>query len=221
MLAHMPRPSAALEDADALVRRIRFEMGREIREARLSGGTSLRAAAASIRMSHTHFRRLERGEIERLTLEQLSRGCAAVGLQLLVRALQGGGTALDAGQLALINRLRAQLPAAVRVRTEVPLPIQGDRRAWDAMLDLDPDAVGVEAEARLRDAQALDRKCGLKLRDAGLTRMVLLVADTKGNRRFLELYREDLRATFPLDTRPVMAAVRTGRTPEASGIVVL
>jgi len=51
--------------------------------------------------------------------------------------------------------------------------------------------------------------------------MVMVVADTPQNRRMLELYREDLRAAFPLDTRQVMAALRAGRTPRASGIVVL
>jgi hypothetical protein len=37
----------------------------------------------------------------------------------------------------------------------------------------------------------------------------------------LELHREDLRASFPLDTRQVMASLRAGNTPEASGIVAL
>ena len=129
--------------------------------------------------------------------------------------------ALDAGQLALLGRLRAELPKIIPVRTELHLPITGDLRAWDAVLEVDPDDVGVEAEARLRDAQALDRRCGLKLRDSGLRCMLLLVADTRHNRRFLELYREDLRASFPLDTRQVMTSLRAGRTPEASGIVVL
>lgn len=101
------------------------------------------------------------------------------------------------------------------------MPLPGDRRAWDAVLGLQPDDTALEAEARLRDLQALDRRCALKLRDSGLARLVLLVADTPHNRRMLELYREDLRASFPLDTRQVMASLRKGRTPVASGVVVL
>lgn len=172
-------------------------------------------------LSHSQLRRIEVGKIDRLTVAHLGRGCAAVGLKLLVRAVPGNGVALDAGQLALMNRLRAELPAQVPVRTEVPLALPGDMRAWDAVLGLDPDDAGVEAEARLRDAQALTRRCELKLRDSGLHRMVLLVGDTAHNRRFLELYREDLRGSFPLDTRAVLRALRLGRTPDASGIVVL
>ena len=196
-------------------------MGREIRDARLSAGTSLRIAAVRVGMSHTQLRRIELGQIERLTIDHLSRGCAAVGYQLLTRAVPGSGPALDAPQLALIGRLRKELPAGVRVRTEVPLRIAGDKRAWDVVLDLDPDEIPVEAESRLRDLQALERRSALKLRDSGFERIVLLVSDTANNRRILRAYREDLRATFPLETRQVMASLRAGCTPEASGMVVL
>ena len=130
--------------------------------------------------------------------------------------MPGPGTTLDAGQLALIGRLRALLPQTVRVRTEVPLPIPGDRRAWDVVLSLDPDDVPIEAEARLRDVQAIERRSALKLRDSEFDRLALLVSDTANNRRVLQAYREDLRASFPLDTRHVMASLRAGRTPDAS-----
>jgi transcriptional regulator with XRE-family HTH domain len=216
----MARASAVLQDADARTRHVRYEIGREIREARLSSGSSLRVAGARAGMSHTQLRRLEAGVIEHVTVEQLSRGCAAVGLRLLVRAAAGPGPALDAGQLALIGRLRKLLPA-VRLRTEVPVPLPGDRRAWDAVLGLDPADMPLEAEARLRDVQAVDRRCTLKLRDSGFDRLILLVSDTANNRRMLEAYREDLRSSFPLDTRAVLADLRRGRTPSASGIVVL
>lgn len=217
----MARQSTILQDANALERRIKFEIGRDVRGARLDGGVSMRRASARVGMSHTQLGRIERGHIENLTVGQLCRACAAVGLLLHVRAIPGTGTAVDAGQLALLGRLRSQLPASMLVRTEVPIPLPGDRRAWDAVIGLDPEETAVEAEARMRDLQALDRKCALKLRDSGMRRLVLLVSDTPHNRRMLELHREDLRASFPLDTRKVMASLRVGRTPEASGIVVL
>jgi hypothetical protein len=172
-------------------------------------------------MSHSQLGRIERGEVRRLTIDQLSRACAAVGLALAARAHPGSGIALDAAQLALLGRLRARLPGAVRVRTEVPLPIPGDRRAWDSVLYLDPRPTPVEAESRVRDIQALDRRIALKLRDSEFDRVLLLVNDTAHNRAMLRSHREDLRATFPLDTRTVLSAVGKGVTPEASGIVVL
>lgn len=217
----MPRTSIARQDADALARRIRFEMGRDIRNARLDGGASLRDAAARVAMSHSQLGRIERGTVQRLTVDQLSRACAAVGLALAVRGFPGSGTALDSAQLALLGRLRSQLPGSVRVRTEVPLPLAGDRRAWDSVLYLDPKPTPLEAETRLRDIQALDRRTALKLRDSEFDLVVLLVNDTAHNREMLLAHREDLRSAFPLDTRSILRALRAGRTPEASGIAVL
>ncbi len=74
---------------------------------------------------------------------------------------------------------------------------------------------------RLFDLQALDRRIALKRRDGGLAIVILLVADTHGNRRHLAEHREVLRPSFPLDSRAVLAAVRLGQPPSASGIVVL
>jgi len=73
----------------------------------------------------------------------------------------------------------------------------------------------------LSDLQALDRRIALKRRDGGLVTVVLLVADTRGNRRHLAEHREVLRPSFPLDARAVLSAVRLGLPPSASGIVVL
>lgn len=200
---------------------MRFELGREIRNARLDAGSSLRSAAARAGISHTQLRRIELGLVERLTFEQGATTCAAVGLRLHARAVPGSGAALDAGQLALIGRLRTRLPVAMLVATEVPLPLTGDRRAWDAVLGTKPEETPVEAETRLRDIQALDRRAILKLRDSPYDRLVLLVADTPHNRGMLEQHRAALRASFPLDTRAVLAALRAGDAPGASGIVVL
>jgi hypothetical protein len=128
--------------------------------------------------------------------------------------------ALDSGQLALLARLRRILDPGLVVRTEVPLPLAGDRRAWDAVVELET-VVGIEAETRLTDAQALERRLALKQRDGRMGIVILLVADTRANRRFLEFHRENLRSRFPLDTRELLAALRAGKAPRASGILVL
>jgi hypothetical protein len=172
-------------------------------------------------MSHAQFGRIERAELDELTIDQAARACAAVGLRLIVKAVPGGDPALDAGQLALLGRLRRELPIGVQLQTEVPLPIPGDQRAWDGFLRLGTSRVGIEAEARIRDVQAVDRRCALKRRDGQVELVVLLVADTASNRRTLEAHREDLRSSFPLDTRAILAALRLGQTPPGSGIVVL
>jgi hypothetical protein len=221
MIVPMARRSTERQEADALTRRVRFEMAREIRDARISTGASLRSVAARVGMSHAQFGRIERAAINDLTVDQLSRGCAAVGLRLIVRAVPGGDPALDAGQLALLERFRHRLPASLPMGTEVPLPIPGDLRAWDGFVRIRDVKIGVEAEARIRDAQAVDRRCALKQRDGGVDLVILLVADTASNRRMLAQHRDALRSSFPLDTRQIMAALRAGQPPTASGVVVL
>lgn len=196
-------------------------MGQEIRSARLAAGLSQLVAGGAAGMSHAQLGRIERGELRELTVDQLSRACTAVGLRLVVRAYPDGDPVRDAAQLALLERFRACLPPGTRWRTEVPLPIAGDRRAWDGVVTLRGGALGVEAETRLRDIQALERRLGLKLRDGGLDRLVLVVSDTRSNRRVLDLHRDVLRSLLPLDGRDILRALRSGHSPEASGLVLL
>lgn len=213
--------TSLLAETQAQARRSQIELGHDIRNARLSSATSQRVAGHRVGMSHAQFGRIERAEIQGLTIDQAGRACAAVGLRLLVKAIPGGDPALDAGQLALLERFRRQLPATVQMRTEVPLPIPGDRRAWDGFIRLDAVNIGIEAEARIRDVQAIDRRCALKRRDGAVAVVILLVADTASNHRMLALHREALRSSFPLDTRQALAALRAGHAPPSSGIVVL
>ncbi len=196
-------------------------MGQEVRGARLAGGLSQLVAGGAVGMSHAQFGRIERGELRELTVDQLSRACAAVGLRLVVRAYPDGDPVRDAAQLALLERFRARLPRDTPWRTEVPLPVAGDRRAWDGVATLRDGALGVEAETRLRDIQALGRRLGLKMRDGSLERMVLVVSDTRSSRRVLEIHRDALRSLLPLDGRDVFRALRSGHLPEASGLVLL
>lgn len=217
----MPTRTSRLDAALATTRLVRVEIGREIRGARVSNGVSQRVAGAVVEISHSQFGRIERGELEEVSVDQLSRACSAVGLRLLVRAVPGADPAIDAGQLALLGRFRKLLPAATRFRTEVPLPLPGDRRSWDAVVTLDGGDTAIEAETRLRDVQGLDRRYALKRRDGGIVRVVLLVADTANNRAMLDLHREDLRANFPLDGRQILPQLKAGVAPSASGIVVM
>lgn len=196
-------------------------MGREVRIARTSAGVSQRVAAKRLGMSHSQFGRIERAELEGVTVDQLSRSCAAVGLRLIARAVPDGDPAIDAGQLALLGRFRKLLPPGMPFRSEVPLPSPGDRRTWDGSVTLEGVEVAVEAEARLRDIQALDRRSALKRRDGRRDVIILVVADTAHNRAMLDLHREDLRSSFPLDGRQLLPLLRAGRAPRASGILVL
>ena len=202
-------------------KRLAVECGRELLAARLAAGISQRAAAEAAGMSHSQFGRIERAEIRDLTLDQASRAAAAVGLRLVVKTYPDGDPARDAAHLALLERFRKRLPSAAEWRTEVPMPIAGDRRAWDGWARVDGRTAGCEAETRLTDAQAQQRRLTLKERDGDVDIVLLVVADTTANRRFLEQHREQLRALLPLDGRQVFEAFRRNELPDRSGIVIV
>ena len=200
---------------------MRRTVGAEIRSARIAAGMSLKDAGASVGMSHAQFARIERGQLPTVSVDQLARACAAVGLRLVVRAEAGAGPAVDAGQLATLSRFRRLLPNLPPLATEVPFPNPGDPRAWDAMVRLEGRRIAIEAESRLRDAQALDRRCQTKLRDGDVDVLVLLVSDTTHNRDFLAEHREALRLTLPLDGRQVLKALRAGKVPAQNGLLLI
>jgi hypothetical protein len=153
-------------------------------------------------------------------LDELTRHCAALGLRLSLRAYPDGSPVRDAAQLRLLERLRPLVAGRFGWRTEVPVGAVGDLRAWDVVFD-GPERVAIDAETKLRDMQALQRRVELKWRDSGVPIVVLLVASTHHNRAVLREHRESLRSTFPLDSREVLAALRAGRAPAANGIALL
>jgi hypothetical protein len=108
----------------------------------------------------------------------------------------------------------------VRFRTEVPLRIDGDLRAWDGEVLGMGGSCKVEAETTLHDLQSTQRRIALEMADDGVERVILLVADTRRNRRVLSEFRESLRECFPMDGRSVMRALRQGRIPERGGVLV-
>jgi hypothetical protein len=134
---------------------------------------------------------------------------AVVGLDLSLRAYPGGSPLRDEGHRQLLARFRALLPLSASWRTEVPLPTPGDQRAWDATTDLWGMRVGIEAEMRPTDLQALERRLGLKLRDGGVDRLILVLADSRANRRLIRTVGEGLRSSFPLQGAAANAAIRS------------
>jgi transcriptional regulator with XRE-family HTH domain len=217
----MPRRHRAEIDGERLARKLTTSLGEEIRVARTSAGLAQRDAAGAAGMSHSQFGRIERGLLPRLTFEQACRAGIAVGLRYAGRMYPGGDPVRDAAQLRLLERFIALLPQLARVDREVPLPIPGDRRAWDALVALGGRRAGCEAETRLGDIQALERKLALKVRDGAVDVLLLVVADTAHNRAILDLHRAALRSLLPLDNVQVRRALRDSRLPAASGVVLV
>lgn len=192
----------------------------ELRQARLGAGLSLRVVAAASGVSHTYLWQLERARAPRVPLRTLSVVFAVLGMHLSVRPYPEGPLLRDAAHARLLARFRGELPSALRFRTEVPLRTSGDLRAWDAEVQAVGETCKLEAETVLHDLQATERRVALKMADDGVERVILLVADTRRNRRVLREFSTLVSERFPLGTRAVMRELRAGRIPARSGVVL-
>jgi hypothetical protein len=196
-------------------------VGRELGLAIRDHGLSNAAVGADVGLSGAQIGRVVRGKAPRLTIVQASELLAAVGRELSVRAYPFGQPLRDAAHLALLGRLRGLLHPSLAWRTEVPLPVPGDLRAWDAMI-VGPDwRDGVEAETRVHDAQAQQRRLVLKHRDGGVDHAILLLADTRHNRVVLRGAGSVLMEAFPMPAKELLASLAAGTNPGASGILLL
>ena len=81
--------------------------------------------------------------------------------------------------------------------------------------------IPVEAETRITDLQAQHRRIQLKLRDAGLTAVIVVAADTDSNRLALRAAAGGLIDDYPISARSCLASLRSGRHPGGSAIVLL
>ncbi len=202
----------------------RIRIGSELRVARHVLGRSLDSVGAEARLSGQHVGRIERGTVASVSVDQLARVGAIVGLDVRIRTYPGPAAVIDAAQVALLGRLRPRLADHLGFRTEVPLPIAGDQRAWDAMIDRLlglADRLPVEAESRLVDVQAQVRRIMLKVRDGGLEHVLVIVSDTRRNRDAISGAASSLLGNFPIPPRRALASLAAGRHPGGSSIVLL
>lgn len=206
--------------ADRLADEALISLGRQLRIARLGSGLSQRTVEAATGVSHSEISRVERGRSRNVPLRSLVMIATSLGLVVPMRLYPEGDAIRDAGHARLLERLKARISPSLRWRTEVPLPTPGDRRSWDAVTGADDWRAGVEAETVIDDSQALERRLSLKRRDGGVDHVILLIADTRRNRRALAAAPAAF-SDLPLDTRQIMTALAAGRDPGGSGIVIL
>lgn len=198
----------------------RQRLGDEARTLRLAAGLSQEQLAEAAGVSRDWLADFEHGRLKVVDLRRSTVVFACLGQKLVVRGYPVGAGLRDAGQLRLVERFNARLAPAWRRIAEAVMPIPGDLRAWDELL-IGGVRIGVDAETRPADLQAIGRDMNLKLRDSQADRMILLVADTHRNRALVRANVAALRQTFPLDTRTTLAALATGSGPGANGLVLL
>lgn len=199
-----------------------LELGHEVRVARLEHGLSQNAVAIAARTSRAQVSRVERAGAPRVSVLELARLFAVLGLELSARAYAAGTPIRDAAHRALLERLRSRVAPTVAWRFEVPVGHAGDQRAWDAVLTVGATELAVEAETRPRDIQALQRRIALKKRDdPGVSGVVLLLADTRHNRNLVRDPGEAWRADSPTPAGALLRSLTEGTYPGGGGIVVL
>ena len=199
------------------------EFANEVREARLAAGLSQERVGHAVGLGHAHISRIERGRVVDLSLRQAGKLAGAVGLDLSVRTFPSGPPIRDAAQILLLKRAVERLGAGWRWRFEVPVAGGDDLRAWDASARHSETShrFALDAETRIRDAQAVLRRTTLKRRDAGGVRVVLLVSESRHNRAAIHAAHELIAAEFPIPARRALAALERGDDPGGDTLIVL
>lgn len=200
-------------------------VGRDLRQARVSAGLSLRVVGSRVGLSPSQLSRIERGLAPSATHRQTTLIGSVVGLDVRTRTYPMGDPIRDAGQRSLIGRLRPRVHVRAGFRTEVPLRIPGDLRAWDGWISglrgPGGSTLPVEAETHISDWQALERRLALKQRDGQEPYLLLVVADTHHNRAVVRAAGVILVNRFPVTARWALAALARGEHPGGSALVFL
>jgi transcriptional regulator with XRE-family HTH domain len=199
--------------------RIRSELIGNWRDLRLAAGLTQATVARTSGIARSTYADLERGRTSQVSLIRASIVSAVLGQDLSVKLYPFGAPVRDAAHLRLIGELVERVSGVWDVTHEAPIPIEGDRRAWDLLLK-GPVSIGVEAETRPGDLQALERAIHLKQRDSGVQRVLLIVRGSRRNRLLIRELLPSLRIAFPLGTAEVMRALHDGRDPGADGLAV-
>ena len=212
-----------LARASFLIDRDLREAADELREARLRHGLTLQAVADALGTSKSDVLRRERARGPGPRPDILARHAAAVGLRARIKVYPDGAPLHDAPQVALLTAFRSRLHPDLEIKLETPvIATPGfDGRAFDLVIGFAAGRGGVDGFTRFRDCQAQLRGCLLKQRDSGVERLFILVAGTRHNRLAVASACDLIASAFPLNTRPVMAALAAGRDPGANGLIFL
>ena len=216
----MANRTRALDEATQRWARQSFEIAGDLRARRLALGLTQGAVARSIGRSSSRVSRIERCQVRRLAVADLVRHAAVLGLRLSVKLYPTGGQIRDAAQVRYVSRFVERVGRMWRVRLDVPIPLPGDLRAVDVLLE-GACRIAVEVVTRLSDVQAMLRAAQLKQRDLGADRLIIVVAATHANRQALAEARSALVATFDLEAQRTLARLAAGQDPGRDAIILL
>jgi hypothetical protein len=196
-------------------------VSRELDEAIRNLGLTYAAVARDVGLSPSQVGRIARAMSPELSIVQASTLLAAVGLELSTRAFPGGRPLRDTPQLNLLARFRPLLHQRLGWASEVPVTQGPDLRAWDGMVMGEDWRYGAEAETRIRDWQALERRITLKVRDSHADGVLLLVWKTRSNLTTLRSLGSAVSVMFPVPGDAALTNLAAGRNPGGSALILV
>lgn len=194
----------------------------ELASARVVAGVSQRALAHELGCSQSEVSRFEGlRAVDTASVVRIAEIASLLGLELSAGLHPIGDTLRDRGHQALLERFRAEIAATYTVRAEVPLPQPGDLRSWDLVLRSPGQVIGVEAETRIRDMQALVRRIRQRERDGGVDEILVVLSASQVNTRLVHELREVLGERYATTPRALLRVLRTGAPIPGSGVVLV
>jgi transcriptional regulator with XRE-family HTH domain len=217
----MPRRSRVVECGAERGRANTIKLAHELRSGRVDRGLTQQELARAVGISRSRESYIERGLVRGVSIARWSELLAVVGLELSVQTFPTGQPIRDAAHAALLQRLRSRLHGTLRWRTEIPMPILGDLRGWDAMIQGNGWRLAVEAETRPSDLQGLERRIALKLRDSDTESVILLLKDRRRNRDVVRAYGDVLAERFSVPGRRALELLAAGANPGGNSLILL
>ncbi len=210
-------------------------VGRAVRALRIRRGWRQEDLARQARLARSVVGRVERGEQAGLTLDAVAAVAEALGARVYLDLRwdgEGLDRLLDEGHATLVDRVVAWLRAhGWEVAVEASFAIGGERGSIDILAwhpvrralavfevksvtpDMQAMLYGLDRKGRL--GPGLARSKGWAARTAA---RILVLWDTRTNRRRIERHGESVRAALPAGTREVVAWLRDPSEPPPAGV---
>lgn len=197
-------------------------IGAEVRLARTTLAMSRQRVADRAGVSWSTLNRIELGD-PGVSVSTMCVVAEAVGLDLVLRVYPGATPNLrDTGQLDIANQIAGQ--AALPWRPAIEMQVGPHGEAIDVVVFGPHEIWSVEIERMATDFQAQFRRADRKremLADGHRrpVRLVMVVEDTRRNRRAVEPHVELIRRVFPAGSREVLRSLRSGAALGKDGLL--
>jgi transcriptional regulator with XRE-family HTH domain len=210
-------------DATARAAGLARRFGVELRVARMAVGLTQRQVSERAGVTQQLVSLAERGD-PGIGLDVRCRLVAAAGHELGWKLYSMTGVSLrDSGQLHLAQAIVRTLSRLLTGRLEVPIAV-GDLRAADMLITAPTELIHVEIERSLFDLQAQLRAAQLKRNTLAEhspvpVRLVIVVPDSASARAVVASLPEIMRAAFPIPSRQIAGALRSGAPLGGDGLL--